>query len=128
MVSRDSATHATPKENPHDIFSIDANHSEIVKFDNKTCQEYLNVRSRIINLVQDAHGNSTFEIHQNVWLVDTKNEELTISVEMRAYVLFRTRYGGSAHFLITALESNPNSFYCITRTKARQNTQMAFEN
>lgn len=125
MVNRDSAIHATPKENPTDIFSIDANHSEIVKFDNKTCQEYLNVRARIINLVQDAHGNSTFEVHQNVWLVDTKNEELTISVEI---VLSWTRCEGSAHFLIPTLESNSNSSHSITRTKAGGNTQMAFGN
>lgn len=56
MVSRDSATGATPEENQDDIFSIDANHSDIVKFKNNACPDYLNVRSRIIGLVQNAPG------------------------------------------------------------------------
>lgn len=54
MVKPDSAIYATPKENEDDIFSIDSNHSEIVKFDHNACQDYLNVRSRIITLVQNA--------------------------------------------------------------------------
>lgn len=54
MVSRDSAVAATPKGNQGDIFSIDANHSNIVKFENNACPDYLNVRSRIITSVRDA--------------------------------------------------------------------------
>lgn len=51
MVTRDSAIHPTP-ESQEDILSIDANHSEIVKFGNKACPDYNNIRSRIIRLVQ----------------------------------------------------------------------------
>lgn len=54
MVSMESATAATPIANQDDIFSIDQNHSNIVKFKNSTCPDYTNVRSRLISLVQDA--------------------------------------------------------------------------
>lgn len=58
MVSEASAIFATPEQhrvvNQDDIFSIDANHSDMVKFDNNTCQEYLSVRSRIKELTQKA--------------------------------------------------------------------------
>lgn len=53
MVTRDSAIHPKPEEQD-DIFSIDANHSEIVKFANSACPDYNNVRSRIIRLVEDG--------------------------------------------------------------------------
>lgn len=54
MVSRDSAIHATPKESQADAFPIDANHSDIAKFDDQTYQDYLNVASRIMILVRNA--------------------------------------------------------------------------
>lgn len=54
MVSMESATAATPVANQDDIFSIDQNHSNIVKFKNSTCPDYTNVRSRLISLVQHA--------------------------------------------------------------------------
>lgn len=54
MVSRDSAIDATPRENPNDTFSTDANHSNIVKFGSSTCQDYLNVSARIVGLVENA--------------------------------------------------------------------------
>lgn len=54
MVSQESAIYATPKENRDDIFSIDSNHSEMVKFDHNACQDYLNISSRIIALVESA--------------------------------------------------------------------------
>lgn len=54
MVSMESATAATPVANQDDIFSIDQNHSNIVKFKNSTCADYTNVRSRLISLVQYA--------------------------------------------------------------------------
>lgn len=54
MVSRDSAIDATPEGDQNDIFSIDANHSNIVKFKHNACPDYLNVRSRILTLVQNA--------------------------------------------------------------------------
>lgn len=53
MVTRDSAIHPTP-ENQEDILSIDADHSEIVKFGNKACPDYNNIRSRVIRLVQNG--------------------------------------------------------------------------
>lgn len=54
MVSRASAISATPKGKVDDIFSIDANHSDIVKFITNTSQSYLNVRTRIMSLVDEA--------------------------------------------------------------------------
>lgn len=54
MVSRESATYATPKENQADIFSISSNHSEMVKFNHSACYNYLVVRSRITVLVEDV--------------------------------------------------------------------------
>lgn len=56
MVDRESATHATPKEQQGDIFSIDADNSNIVKFDNNSCEEYLNVRSKLLYLVGKAQA------------------------------------------------------------------------
>lgn len=56
MVDRKSATYATPEECQGDIFSIDADHSNIVKFDNNSCQEYLNVRSKLLDLVGRAQA------------------------------------------------------------------------
>lgn len=53
MVCRDSATHTNP-DSPDDIFSIDLNHSEMVKFDNSACQHYHKVSSRIVHLMQNA--------------------------------------------------------------------------
>ncbi|KAL0632798.1 hypothetical protein Q9L58_008314 [Maublancomyces gigas] len=54
MVSRNSAISATPEGNAVDIFSIDANHSDIVKFKTNTSQSYLNVRTRIMALASEA--------------------------------------------------------------------------
>lgn len=54
MVSRNSAISATPEGNAVDIFSIDANHSDIVKFDTNTSQSYLNVQTRIMELASEA--------------------------------------------------------------------------
>lgn len=53
MVTRESASYPAP-EDQDDIFSIDANHSEIVKFANSACPDYNNVRSRIIRLALAA--------------------------------------------------------------------------
>lgn len=53
MVSRESATHAT-QDNQDDIFSIDLNHSEMVKFNSSACQHYRNVSSRVVQLMQYA--------------------------------------------------------------------------
>lgn len=54
MVSRDSAVHATPRENTNDVISIDANHSTIVKFESNACQPYLTLSAKIVNLVETA--------------------------------------------------------------------------
>lgn len=54
MVSRASAVSATPRGHVDDIFSIDANHSDIVKFKTNTSQSYLNIRARIMTLAQEA--------------------------------------------------------------------------
>lgn len=54
MVTKESAIDATPVANQDDIFSIDQDHSNIAKFKNSTCPDYINVRSRVISLVQDA--------------------------------------------------------------------------
>lgn len=49
----DSATYATP-DSPDDVFSIDLNHSEMVKFDSSACQHYHKVSARVVRLMQDA--------------------------------------------------------------------------
>lgn len=56
MVNRESAIHATPDGRQDDIFSIDADHSNIVKFDNNSCQDYINVRSKLVILVGEAQA------------------------------------------------------------------------
>lgn len=55
MVTKESASYPAP-EGEDDIFSIDANHSEIVKFGNSASSDYNNVRSRIIRLVLDGQA------------------------------------------------------------------------
>lgn len=54
MVSQASATHATARENTSDVISIDANHSNIVKFESSSCSNYVNVSAKIISLVETA--------------------------------------------------------------------------
>lgn len=56
MVDRESATHATREGQQGDIFLIDADHSNIVKFDDTSCEEYLNVRSKLLDLVGKAQA------------------------------------------------------------------------
>lgn len=55
MVTKESASYPAP-EDEDDIFSIDANHSEIVKFGNSASSDYNNVRSRIIRLALDGQA------------------------------------------------------------------------
>lgn len=55
MVSRDSATHVTAEANQDDIFSIDANHFEIVKFDRQS-PDFLRVMSRVVGLVDNVQA------------------------------------------------------------------------
>lgn len=54
MVSESSSTYSGPNEKEYDQFSIDADHSGIVKFADRTNPDYLNVRQRIIDFVNEA--------------------------------------------------------------------------
>lgn len=54
MVPEYSATYALPTENTYDQFSIDADHSAIVKFSNSADPDYLSVRQKIIDFVKEA--------------------------------------------------------------------------
>ena len=51
LVERTSAIHAGPNEKSHDQLSIDADHSEIVKFDNPSNPDYVVVAERVRKLV-----------------------------------------------------------------------------
>lgn len=51
LVEHTSATHAGPNEKNHDQLSIDADHSDIVKFDDESNHNYVVVAERICNLV-----------------------------------------------------------------------------
>lgn len=54
MVSAESATYSGPTEKRYDQLSIDADHSNITKFSHSQDQDYLTVRQRLIELVEDA--------------------------------------------------------------------------
>ena len=54
VVSRDSATGSAPSENFHDQIAIQANHSEMVKFNSPDNGDYRAVTLRIGDLVRDA--------------------------------------------------------------------------
>jgi len=54
MVPQLSATHHTQHDKVYDTFSIDANHSDIVKFPNRFNPGYIIVQSRIREMVQSA--------------------------------------------------------------------------
>lgn len=56
MVTRESAIHATPVARQDDVFSVDADHSNIAKFDNKSCQDYIYVRTKLVKLVGEAEA------------------------------------------------------------------------
>lgn len=52
MVEHASATFAGPSEMTYDQISIDADHFDIVKFDDQSNPEYLIIASRITKLVE----------------------------------------------------------------------------
>lgn len=54
MVPRTSAIHAGKIEKPYDQLPIDAGHSDIVKFSNPANSDYVIIKSRIKQLVDDA--------------------------------------------------------------------------
>jgi hypothetical protein len=56
LVEHTSATHAGPKDKNYDQLAIDADHSDIVKFDNPSNPSYVIVAERIQKLVTDGPG------------------------------------------------------------------------
>ena len=54
MVSRVSATHSGPNEKIYDQLSINDDHSNMVKFDSRTNQDYTGIRSRVRDCVKEA--------------------------------------------------------------------------
>lgn len=54
MVPRTSAIHAGPNEKDHDHLSIDANHSDIVKFSDQSDPDYIIIQGRLENLASRA--------------------------------------------------------------------------
>jgi hypothetical protein len=56
MVPHTSAIHAGPNEKAYDQLSIDADHSEIVKFSDTSNPDYLIMESRIRELIAKAPG------------------------------------------------------------------------
>lgn len=54
MVPESSATYALPAEDSYVQFSIDADHSAIVKFSDSTDPDYVSVRQKIIDSVKEA--------------------------------------------------------------------------
>jgi len=54
MVTRDSATYSGPNEKIYHQFNIDEDHTNMVKFGNRSDFNYQVVRSRITECVQDA--------------------------------------------------------------------------
>lgn len=54
MVPRASALHAGRNEKSHDQLSIDENHSDIVKFSDRSNPDYIIIESRIKDLVANA--------------------------------------------------------------------------
>lgn len=54
MVTRESAIHAMADQRICYEMSIHADHSAMVKFDSRSDQNYLNVRSHILQLAKDA--------------------------------------------------------------------------
>lgn len=55
MVTRESAIHPIANQRMSLEVSIPADHSTMVKFDSRSDQNYINVRSHILQLAKDAH-------------------------------------------------------------------------
>lgn len=54
MVTRDSATYSGPNEKIYQQLNIDADHSDIVKFGSRSNFDYMTVRSKIRECVEEA--------------------------------------------------------------------------
>lgn len=54
MVPQTSAIHVGENEKSYDQLSIDANHSDLVKFSDPSNPDYVIIKSRIKQLVDDA--------------------------------------------------------------------------
>lgn len=54
LVEHTSATHSSHVEKPHNQISINADHSDIVKFTREDDPDYVTVASRIKTLVRDG--------------------------------------------------------------------------
>lgn len=54
MVTRESAIHTTADQQMCFEMSIPADHSTMVKFDSRSDQNYVNVRTHILQLAKDA--------------------------------------------------------------------------
>lgn len=54
MVPKASATYSGPTEKKYDQLSIEANHSDMVKFSSTDNQDFIVVRRRIVDLVKKA--------------------------------------------------------------------------
>ena len=52
MVSKHSAVPSKPTENPHDQLSRDVDHSGISKFQDRSDQDYVAFRQRIVDCIQ----------------------------------------------------------------------------
>lgn len=54
MVEHTSATNAHQNEKTYNRLSINSNHSEMVKFSDISNPDYLNIQSRLVDLVNGA--------------------------------------------------------------------------
>lgn len=54
MVPETSATYSGPTEKRYDQLSIDSDHSNIVKFSDRSNTDFLAVRQRILGFVEEA--------------------------------------------------------------------------
>lgn len=84
MVSRASAVSATPNANRDDIFSIDANHSDIFKFTTNTSQSYLNVQTRILSLAHEAPAAISMRVDERTGTQDIASPAGGASLNMRS--------------------------------------------
>jgi len=56
MVPQSATDHHSQYDQGHDIFSIDANHSDLVKFSTPVDPDYKGVQKRIMTMVERAPG------------------------------------------------------------------------
>jgi len=58
MVSKHSAVPSKPSEDPHDQLSRDIDHSGISKFQDRSDQDYVDFRQRIVDCMQGDTAHS----------------------------------------------------------------------